>query len=173
MKISVLGAGISGISIASMLADRGFDADIYEKEIDLGGLARSVKIKDFTFDLHGGHVFNSKNNEIKNWVFSKLPQNKWEFSMRNAKILYGSKLINYPFELSLYDLETDDAVECILDLFESGKGDEPLNFHDWLIWKFGKKIADDYLIPYNAKIWAYPLKEMETGWINKKIPLST
>ena len=29
------------------------------------------------------------------------------------------------------------------------------------------------MIPYNEKIWAYPLEDMGTGWMRGKMPLPT
>ena len=41
MKIAVLGAGVSGLSAARMLKDKGHEVVVYEKNPTIGGLARS------------------------------------------------------------------------------------------------------------------------------------
>ena len=40
-------------------------------------------------------------------------------------------------------------------------------FVDWIYWKLGKKIADDYMIPYNQKMFGENLNELGTYWLNK------
>lgn len=173
MKIAVLGAGVSGLSAARILKDRGYDVTLLEKNSTPGGLARSRFTNGFLYDPHGGHILNSKHPEVMDWVFSILPKENWQFTERNAKIYFGGKYISYPFELSLCELDIDDAVECVHDFILAQEGSEPDNFRDWLSWNFGNGIASRYMIPYNEKIWAYPLEDMETQWMRGKMPLPT
>lgn len=170
MKVGILGGGLSGLTIARMLQEHGVESVVFEKEQRIGGLCRTNVIDGYVFDVGGGHVFNSKNERIKRWVFSILPEQKWQFSIRKSKIEYKGNLVDYPFELSLAQLPINEAVDCILDYIKA-KGNEANNFYDWLKWKFGDSIANKYLIPYNAKIWNYDLRNMEVGWVSGKIPL--
>ena len=165
MKIAILGAGISGLTAARVLIDRGHQVVVFEKNAAPGGLARSRFTNGYLYDPHGGHIFNSKHPEIVDWVFSILPKKNWQFTERNAKIFFNGRYVTYPFELSLCELETEEAVKCIYDFILSQQGKEPDNFKDWLTWNFGKGIASAYMIPYNEKIWAYPLEKMETQWM--------
>jgi len=171
MKIAVLGAGVSGLTAARLLSDMGHQVVVFEKNKTPGGLARTRFKNGYLYDPHGGHIFNSKYPEVVEWVFSILPQENWQFTVRNAKIYFNGRYISYPFELSLCELDTEDAVECVYDYILSQQGEEPINFRDWLTWNFGKGIADHYMIPYNEKIWAYPLERMETQWMQGKMPL--
>lgn len=173
MKIAILGAGVSGLTAGRLLKDKGYDVTIYEKCEKPGGLAKSRITDGYIYDPHGGHIFNSKHKEVTDWIFSLLPKNEWQYSTRNAKIYFNGKYISYPFELSLCELDIDDAVDCLYDFILSKQGGEPDNFRDWIIWNFGKAIADYYMIPYNEKIWAYPLEKMETKWMQGKMPLPT
>jgi protoporphyrinogen oxidase len=173
MKVAVLGAGVSGITAAQKLKEKNIDVTIYEKCSEAGGLAKTRITDGYVYDLHGGHIFNSKHKEIVDWVFSFLPKEKWQFSVRNAQIFFGGKYVAYPFELSLCELEPDDATECVHDFMMSQSGPEPDNFRDWLVWNFGQAISDYYMIPYNEKIWSYPLEQMETKWMQGKMPLPT
>ena len=173
MKIAVLGAGISGLSAARLLKDRGCDVTVYEKNPTVGGLARSRVTDGVLYDPHGGHILNSKHPEVMEWAFSLYVKENWKFRERNAKIYFNGKYISYPFELSLCELDTEDAVNCVHDFILSQQGERPDNYRDWLIWNFGQAISDYYMIPYNEKIWAYPLEKMETHWMEGKMPLPT
>lgn len=173
MKIAVLGAGISGLSIARLLKEQKCEVTVYEKECTIGGLARSRVTNGILYDPYGGHIFNSKHREVLEWAFSLYPKEYWKYTERNAKIFFNGKYISYPFELSLCELNTEDAVDCIYDFIMARQGEPPENYKDWLIWNFGKSICDYYMIPYNEKIWAFPLDKMETQWMEGKMPLPT
>ena len=171
MKIAVLGAGVSGLTAARLLSEKGHNVIVYEKNTSVGGLARSRFVDGLLYDPHGGHIFNSKHSKVVDFVFARLPRDKWQFTVRNAKIFFNGSFISYPFELSLCELDAKEAVDCIYDFILAQNGDEPNNYRDWLIWNFGKAISDYYMIPYNEKIWAYPLEKMETQWVKGKMPL--
>lgn len=173
MDIAVLGAGVSGLTAARLLHDKGFNVTVYEKNNTPGGLARTRFTNNYLYDPHGGHILNSKHREVMDWVFSIYPKENWQYTVRNAKIFFNGRYVSYPFELSLCELDTSDAINCVYDFMMSQNGPEPDNFRDWLTWNFGKSIADYYMIPYNEKIWAYPLEKMETKWMQEKMPLPT
>ena len=56
LRIAVLGAGISGLSVARMLKEKGHSVTVYEKNPDVGGLARTRVTNGYTYDMHGGHI---------------------------------------------------------------------------------------------------------------------
>ena len=43
----------------------------------------------------------------------------------------------------------------------------PEKFVDWIYWKLGDKIAKDYMIPYNQKMFGKELDELGTYWLDK------
>lgn len=52
----------------------------------------------------------------------------------------------------------------------SGPG-EPANFEEFIYKVWGAGIARHFAIPYNRKLWAVPLSEMETSWLGGRVPL--
>ncbi len=171
MRIGILGAGVSGLSCALRLKESGVkDITVLEKDAQIGGLTRSKIVNGYVFDCHGGHVFNSKDEKIRKWVFSILPRKYWKYHIRNTKILYKRRLVSYPFELALSELPKAEALTCLVDFMTSKRTLEPDNYYDWLKWAFGNAIASRYMIPYNEKIWAYDLKKMSVDWVKEKMP---
>ncbi len=53
----------------------------------------------------------------------------------------------------------------------SGGSDEPRNFEEFIYKVWGAGIAKHFAIPYNQKLWAVPLSEMETSWLGGRVPL--
>ena len=46
----------------------------------------------------------------------------------------------------------------------------PDNFEDFIYQVWGAGIARHFAIPYNQKLWAVPLTEMETSWLGGRVP---
>jgi protoporphyrinogen oxidase/glycosyltransferase involved in cell wall biosynthesis len=48
---------------------------------------------------------------------------------------------------------------------------EPRNFEEFIYKVWGAGVAKHFAIPYNRKLWAVPLTEMETSWLGGRVPL--
>ena len=48
---------------------------------------------------------------------------------------------------------------------------EPKNFEEFIYKVWGAGIARHFAIPYNEKIWAVPLADMETSWLGGRVPM--
>jgi protoporphyrinogen oxidase len=98
MKIAIIGAGISGLSIGQML-NIDHKVEIYEKSEKPGGLLTCERVKDNLFHLVGGHVFNSKNKKVLEWFWDFFDKDlEFISAKRNAKILLEDEFLNYPIE---------------------------------------------------------------------------
>jgi UDP-galactopyranose mutase len=47
----------------------------------------------------------------------------------------------------------------------------PRNFEEFIYKVWGAGIAKHFAVPYNQKLWAVPLHEMETSWLGSRVPL--
>jgi UDP-galactopyranose mutase len=47
----------------------------------------------------------------------------------------------------------------------------PKSFEEFIYKVWGAGIAKHFAIPYNRKLWAVPLAEMETSWLGGRVPL--
>jgi UDP-galactopyranose mutase len=47
----------------------------------------------------------------------------------------------------------------------------PRNFQEFIFKVWGAGIAKHFAIPYNEKLWAVPLEQMETSWLGGRVPL--
>jgi UDP-galactopyranose mutase len=48
---------------------------------------------------------------------------------------------------------------------------EARNFEEFIYKVWGAGIAKHFAIPYNRKLWAVPLDEMETSWLGGRVPM--
>ena len=171
MKVGILGAGMSGLSCAFFLKKNGIEFEVLEADGEYGGLCQSIRNdKGFTFDKAGGHIFFTKDVEVKKLV-NMLVKNMLTIR-RNTKILFKGRYIKYPFENGLSDLPPEDNYECLIEFIKTlnEKYEKPKTFRDWIYQTFGKGIAERYMIPYNTKIWNCPPETMDTFWVDGRVP---
>jgi protoporphyrinogen oxidase len=172
MKIGILGGGLTGLSLGYFLNQKEYDFLILEKNEETSGLLKSVVVNGFTFDVGGSHIIFSKDEKILNFMVSLLGDNVVK-NRRNTKILYKGRYVKYPFENGLVDLPKKDNFECLyyfiqnLIAKERGELKPPTTMKEWFYYTFGKGIAEKYLIPYNEKIWKYPLEKISTVWVER------
>ena len=50
-------------------------------------------------------------------------------------------------------------------------GTAPKNFEEFIYKVWGAGVAKHFAIPYNKKLWAVPLSEMETSWLGGRVPM--
>jgi protoporphyrinogen oxidase len=175
VKWAILGGGLTGVTLARLLKEKGHEVTVLEKEPKIGGLCRSEVRNGFTFDCGGSHIIFSRDTDVLSFMQNVLAENR-EFRNRNTKIFYKGQYVKYPFENGLSALPKEDLFFCIneyvknLVAVEKGEVAEPTSFKDWIYYTFGKGIAECYLVPYNEKIWNYPTGKMSKHWMDGRVP---
>lgn len=172
MKIGIIGAGISGLSVGKML-EKQHDVEILERNEQIGGIARTKDINGIAYHTVGGHCFNSKNPEVMDFVFNEiLPEKNWHMVNRVAKINFKNNLISYPIEFAIkeiYQFDQKLAYNITQD-FLKAEIHSPQNLEEWFIQNFGETLSREYLIPYNKKIWQIDPSQMSHLWVEGKLP---
>lgn len=172
--IGVIGGGISGLAVANLLKDN-YLVKVFEKEAKPGGLIKCEYVDGHLFHKVGGHVFNTKRDDVRDWFWSFFDTNS-EFTkfQRNA-IAYLGRPISYPVENHIYQFESEIQKTIIDELIEINKNGYPEvnNLDDFLMSRFGKTLYDIYFEPYNNKIWNRNLKEVSISWLEGKLPMPT
>jgi UDP-galactopyranose mutase len=69
----------------------------------------------------------------------------------------------------LKDCCADGILEASAPLAEAQS--QPRNFEEFIYKVWGAGIAKHFAIPYNRKLWAVLLTEMETSWLGGRVPL--
>jgi protoporphyrinogen oxidase len=169
-KIAILGGGLSGLTVGCLLSQGGLQCEILEKESHCGGLMRTLKEGGFTFDCFGSHIIFSKNKKGLDYILKLLGENTVK-NRRNTKILYKNHYVKYPFENGLSDLPKEENFACLYYFIQNLINKEkktlkkPDNLKAWFYSTFGKGIAEKYLVPYNEKIWKFPVEKMGLDWV--------
>lgn len=175
-NIAIIGAGISGLSTAHLLKDR-YNVVVFEKEATPGGLIRCRRVDGSLYHLCGGHVFNSKRQDVLDWFWSKfMREEEFVKADRNSVVFMADgKHIPYPVEnhIYLFDNETQKAfIEDLLTIARN-EGYEPSNFEEFLKHRFGETLYRLYFKPYNEKVWRRSLTNVPLSWLEGKLPMPT
>ena len=85
-KIIIVGAGPGGLTAGMLLANKGYDVEIFEKEKKVGGRNAPIKSKGYTFDT--GPTFLMMQHILKE-VFEKANKNIEEYlDIRKLSTMY-------------------------------------------------------------------------------------
>ena len=173
--ILILGAGPTGLGAAYRLTQMGrMEWLIVEAEDHAGGLAAScVDPKGFTWDV-GGHVQFSHYDEYDRMVAEVLGDERvWH--TRRSLVILGGRAVPYPFQYNLHRLNPEEQQRALSGLEEAASsrarpsGGRPAHFLDWIHQTFGSGLADLFMVPYNRKVWGYPLEMLDSGWVRERI----
>ncbi len=171
MKYLIIGAGPAGLSLAAALKNKGInDFLLLEKEDEAGGLCRSTGLDGTAFDIGGGHFLDVRRPAVTEFLFKFMPESEWNKYERDSRIDLNGQMIGSPIEANIWMLDTDTQVEYLKAIAEAGcvSGKPmPEKFTDWIYWKLGKRIAEDYMLPYNKKMFGEDLDSLGTYWLEK------
>lgn len=189
-KVAIIGAGVSGLSTAQFLKNR-CQVTVFEKEGQPGGLIKCRRVNGSLFHTCGGHVFNSKRQDVLDWFWSLFKREE-EFSKadRNSCVFMDAednplgsvapKAIPYPIENHMYLFDESiqrafyadlEEIDCIKGL--DAKFTDYTSFGDFLRWRFGKTLYNLYFEPYNKKVWRRELNTVPMAWMEGKLPMPT
>lgn len=175
-KIAIIGAGVSGLTVAQQLKDR-YKVTVYEKESTPGGLIRCRRVDGNLYHICGGHIFNSKRQDVLDWFWNRFDREA-EFSKadRNSVVfMKDGKHIPYPVENHIYMFDEETQKRFIDDLLTIARAEryEPQNFEEFLKHRFGETLYRLYFRPYNEKVWRRSLTNVPLSWLEGKLPMPT
>ena len=172
--IVIIGAGLSGVTFGRLLQLSGFnDFVILEAEDKPGGLCRSELVGGHVLDVSGGHFLCTRFPEVYKFIFSHIARSEFHEFGRVSKVLVEQTYVDYPLEYNLWQLpETvcDAYLSALLEAAESD-GEPPSNYAEWAHRRLGRLISEEYMLPYNAKIWGVPAADLDVDWLHKVPPV--
>lgn len=171
MKYLILGAGPSGLTFANRLKQMGESSFlVLEKEKEAGGLCRSAQVDGSPFDIGGGHFLDVRRPKVNEFLFQFMPQEEWDKFDRDSRIEVNGDVISHPIEANIWQMKLENQVEYLKSIAVAGcnlKEEMPQEFVSWIYWKLGDKIAENYMIPYNQKMFGEDLNQLGTYWLEK------
>lgn len=174
-KIIIIGAGLTGSTVARVLAENGKEVLVIERLNHIAGHCHDYKNEDnITVHSYGPHIFHT--NDKKAWDFL----NRFaDFHYYQHKVLtyVEGKLLNFPInrdtlcELYGVSISTNEVKDFLQKEVDQSKYNTPQkNFRDTVVSQVGEKLYDLFFKNYTIKQWQKDPKELSPD-IAKRIPI--
>lgn len=171
-SVVILGAGMSGLVTAYEFAKRGVDVRVLERLSLPGGLARTLRFKDYYVDA-GPHLFHTSSPEIIAY---------WEALFTNifrTPALYGKNYVDGAFfDYPLTEETLKQLPEAMYDqimLEFRGRDESQLrqanNYLDYMIALAGPTLQKIFYEDYPQKLWGMPTSELSANWAPQRIEI--
>lgn len=172
VEVFVVGAGPAGLTAAYCLSKQEPSVLVIEKDpAYVGGISRTVRYKDFLFDI-GGHRFFSKSKEVVDLWREILPDDFIE-RPRLSRIFYGGKYYSYPLSAfqALKNLGVFTSAACMLSYAYAKLRpiEDARTFHQWVRNQFGEKLFSIFFKTYTEKVWGMSCDEISADWAAQRI----
>jgi phytoene desaturase len=136
-RVTVIGAGFSGLSVATSLAQKGYDVTILEKNDGPGGRARLFRAEGFTFDMGPSWYWMPDVFETYFARFGKTPADYYNLVRLDPsyKVVFGpTEAVDLPADL--------DSLKALFDSIEPGSGARLGEFLRQAAYKYDVGIHD-------------------------------
>jgi protoporphyrinogen oxidase len=173
MAIVVVGAGVTGLSVAERLLSAGKDVLVLEKEPVAGGLCRSYQYGDFIFDV-GPHRLFSSNARIQDYFLHILDE-EYSFTSRDSMVYMNRKYLAWPLSYSaVFHLPPADMFRCLRDLVLTDHRAEMKirNLEDDIVSRSGQTIYRMFWKDYTEKFLRIPCDRVDAAWGNLSVKRS-
>ena len=130
-RVLVIGAGFSGLSVATSLAQKGYDVTIVEKNEMAGGRARVFRADGFTFDMGPSWYWMPDVFETYFGRFGKKPSDYYNLTRLDPsyKVVFGpTEAVDLPANL--------DDLKALFDSIEPGSGAKLTEFLRQAAYKY-------------------------------------
>src|ERR1700675_2371436 len=171
-EVFIIGAGPAGLTAAYCLTEQMRSVAVIEKDPEyVGGISRTVRYKDFLFDI-GGHRFFSKAKEVVDLWQEILPDD-FIARPRLSRIYYGGKYYSYPLSAfeALRNLGLITSAACMLSYAYARVFPipAPRTFDDWVRTQFGERLFQIFFKTYTEKVWGMSCDEISADWAAQRI----
>ncbi len=166
----ILGGGVTGLSFANFVDAK--DYLVLEKDHVLGGYCKSTHKEGFVWDC-AGHYFHFRNAALRDYLLARMPPGSVREIARDARIRYKDALVDFPFQMNIHQLSREEFLDCLYDFYFRAADRPCRSFRDMVYTRFGRSIAEKFLVPYNRKLYACDLDILDADAMGRFFPQTT
>lgn len=154
--IQILGGGPAGLAAGYYAKKFGLDFVLFEAGSDVGGNCRTLRIGDFRFDT-GAHRFHDKDPSVTCEVKTLLGSDLFRVDAP-SEIFFEGQFYRFPLTLSdlVEKLDAKTLFRIAWDKLRAERGTPADNFATFAINRYGKTLAERFLLNYSEKLWGEP-----------------
>lgn len=168
----VVGAGISGITAANILAGKNKKVSVVEKRANIGGNCYDFyNDEGLLIHLYGPHIFHTSDKEVWEYL-SRFTE--WLDYVHYVKAFIDGKYISFPINIRTFEQLFEkpfsrEDVEAWLDR-EKENFSEIKNAEDMVISRMGRYIYETFFKNYTLKQWGVGAEKLAPE-ITARIPI--
>lgn len=168
----IIGAGLSGLSIARLLANEGKKVLILEKRDHFGGNIATENVDGIIVHTYGPHIFHTSDDFA--WNFFNEYADVYPFM--NCPIAnYHGERYHLPFNMNtfheLWGVNTPEEAKAIISKEIEKEGiKEPKNLEEQALSMVGRTVYTKLIKEYTEKQWGKDCKDLPSSII-KRLPL--
>ena len=155
LELYILGGGPAGVALSYYAHKNNIDFKLFEATSQIGGNCRTITHGDFKYDT-GAHRLHDKVEKVTKVIKSVLKEDLLKVSAP-SQIYLDSKKISFPLQLNniLNELSWNELKQIVFEnTFNRIKPQKTFeNFRDLAYQRYGKTLADLFLINYTEKLW--------------------
>lgn len=174
LRISIVGAGVTGATIARSLADAGYSSVVYDQRDHVAGNCHTTfdeKANCFKHE-YGPHIFHTNNSRVLSFTkrFCSLLPYKHE-----VKSLFSGKIFSLPINLHTINqyfgkcFNPIEAREFIENLGEKNINPEN-SFEAFVLYNLGEDLYQAFFKNYTTKQWGVSPDQIPASVI-KRLPI--
>jgi protoporphyrinogen oxidase len=170
--VAVLGGGLTGLSASLFLGRAGVPHRLFEREAVAGGHAVTVLEQGFRFD-RTGHLLHLRDPSMRQLAEELLPSARYRKVQRRSAVFSHGVYTRYPFQANTFGLPPEVAYECLSGFLEAhfaSEKPEANDFESYCLAHFGAGISKHFMLPYNARLWGVPAREITSEWCQRFVP---
>ncbi len=170
--VAIIGAGPAGLTAAHRLTAAGHPVTVIEADPHyVGGISRTVRYKDFRFDI-GGHRFFSKSAEVVDFWRQLLGPDLLT-RPRASRIFYRGQFFQYPLRPAdaFSKLGPAETFRCIASFIKARLAPTlpAVSFQDWVTNAFGQRLFEIFFKTYTEKVWGMDCRDISADWAAQRI----
>jgi UDP-galactopyranose mutase len=169
-RVMIVGAGLTGCTVAHRLSHDDVDCVLLEREQHPGGLIRSERLNGVLYEPHGSHIFHTEDREVWELANAMTPFNDYR---HRVDIIVEGKVLNWPILLDdIHAQSRSDEINAQLAErkgVDSASRAQALNFEEWCLELMGPILYERYIKPYTEKQWGRPARELSAQWAPRRV----
>jgi UDP-galactopyranose mutase len=168
--VLIVGAGLTGCTLAHRLAEQGVGSVLLERSDVPGGLIRSEHMGGVLYEPHGSHIFHTEDREVWELANAMTPFNDYR---HRVDINVEGRIHNWPILLSDIDRQSrGDEIKAELEErrdVDAAARAEASNFEEWCLELMGPILYERYIKPYTEKQWGRPASTLSAQWAPRRV----